>query len=209
MQPGPPRLHRTPLGRKGRAAGLRVRGTATYAAAAAARSESPMHRILLALPLALAAALPAAAQITAPTGVPVTEAPTLLDATDPARLADIIRTAGYRAVLDTTDRGNPVIDSAAEGANFSIYFIECENGADCWALHFVSSFTLVADADMAVLNDWNTRRTIGQAGMIDVKTVQIGHYQPLRHGVSEANFLYMFDQWRIALRDYMAHIGFR
>ena len=168
-----------------------------------------MPRILFALPFILAAPWPATAQITAPGGAPVTEAPRLIDASDPARLADIVRAAGYRAVLDTTDRGNPVIDSAAEGANFSIYFLECENGADCWAIQFVSSFTLTADIDPAVLNDWNTRRTIGQAGMIDARTVQIGQYQTLRHGVSEANFLYMFEQWRIALRDYMVHIGFR
>ena len=168
-----------------------------------------MPRILLALPLLLAAALPAAAQITAPGGTPMTEAPRLLDAGEPARIADLIRAAGYRAVLDTTDRGNPVIDSSAEGANFSIYLTECENGADCWAVHYVSSFTLTKDADLAVLNDWNTRRTIGQAGLLDARTVQIAQYQTLRHGVSEANFLYMFDQWRIALRDYMVQIGFR
>jgi type 1 fimbria pilin len=172
-----------------------------------------MTRLALALPLILAAAFPsvqpAAAQITAQGGTPVTETPRLLDATDPARVADLIRAAGYRAVLDTTDRGNPVIDSSAEGANFSIYLIECDNGADCWAVHYVSSFTLTEDADLAVLNDWNIRRTIGQAGMLDARAVQIGHYQTLRHGVSEENFLYMFDQWRIALRDYMVHIGFR
>lgn len=165
--------------------------------------------IRLAAAAFLAAALPVQAQNVAPAGPPAGPGAVLLEATDPARLADIIRNAGYKAVLDKTDSGNPVIDTAAEGANFSIYFTECDNGADCWAIHFVSSFTLNEPVGLEVLNDWNKGRTIGQASLLDDDAAQIAHYMTLRHGVSEQNFLYMFDQWRIALRDYMVHIGFR
>ncbi|MFN6976695.1 MAG: YbjN domain-containing protein [Gemmobacter sp.] len=136
-------------------------------------------------------------------------APALVSAVDVERIATLIREAGFKAVVDKTDRGNPVIDSAAEGANFSIYFTECDNGADCWSIHYVSSFTLRAPVPTETINDWNRRRTIGQASRLDDGAAQIAHYQTLRHGVTEANFLYMFEQWRIALRDYMGHIGFR
>ncbi len=157
----------------------------------------------------LAATLSVQAQNVAPAGPPAGQGAALLEATYPARLADLIRNAGYEAVLDKTDSGNPVIDSAAEGANFAIYFVECENGADCWAVHFVSAFTLNEPVGLEVLNDWNRDRTIGQASLLEDDAAQIAHYMTLRHGVSEGNFLYMFDQWRIALRDFMVHIGFR
>lgn len=167
------------------------------------------------LALAAAVATAATAQTPPPLAAPADAATQsarlglLVDAADPARIAALMVGLGYQAELDTSDPGSPFIRGSAEGANYGIYFYGCTNGVDCRAIQFVAGFTLNSPATLEMANNWNKRRIVGQAYLADSGAIRIAYYVAMQHGVSETNFAFLFGQWRIALRDFMDHIGFR
>jgi hypothetical protein len=132
----------------------------------------------------------------------------LVNASDPARIVALLRALGLRADLDTSDP-TPAIISAAEGANFVIFFYGCTNGQNCRAIQFMAGFQLNTAPTLERINEWNARRIVGQAFLTGDGAARIAHYVALRDGMAEANFAFTVEQWRIALRDYMTHIGFR
>jgi len=172
--------------------------------------------IVAGLALGCAVATAATAQTTPPPLAAATDAATqsarlglLVDAADPARIAQIVNALGSRAELDTSDPGSPFITGSAEGANYIIQFYGCTNGTDCRAIQFVAGFSLNTPPTLEMANNWNKRRIVGQAYVADSGAIRIAHYVAMRHGMSERNFGFLFEQWKIALRDFMDHIGFR
>lgn len=131
----------------------------------------------------------------------------VVDASDPARLVNLLRAQGLRADLDTSG-STPAIISAAEGANFAILFYGCTNGQNCRAIQFVSGFSMNNPPGLQRINEWNAGRIVGQAFIAQNGAIRIAHYVAMRDGMTEANFGFTVEQWRIALRDFMAHIGF-
>jgi len=133
----------------------------------------------------------------------------LVDAADPPHLAEVIRGLGFSAEFDGSQPGSPFITGSAEGANYGIQFYGCTNGTDCKAIQFVAGFTLSTPPTVDLANNWNKRRIVGQAYLADNGAIRIAYYVAMRHGLSAPNFEFAFEQWRIALRDFMVHIGFR
>ncbi|MCL4187486.1 MAG: YbjN domain-containing protein [Rhodobacteraceae bacterium] len=173
----------------------------------------------LALAGGLALALAAGGAASAQTPPPLAAAPEagqqsarlglLVDAADPPRIAEMIRTLGFAAEFDGSEPSSPFIRGSAEGANYGIQFYGCTNGTNCRAIQFVAGFTLNTPPTLEVANNWNKRRIVGQAYIADSGAIRIAYYVAMQHGVSETNFGFLFEQWRIALRDFMDHIGFR
>lgn len=131
----------------------------------------------------------------------------LVDSANPARLVDLLRAAGVRAELDTSEP-TPLIVASADGTNFVILFYGCRNGQDCTAIQFISGFQMNTPPTLQRINEWNAGRIVGQAYTAPDGSIRIAHYVALRYGMSETNFAYTVEQWRIALRDFRAHIGF-
>ncbi len=157
--------------------------------------------LLGAVPGALPAAPPADAAQTARIGL-------VVDASNPQRLVELLRAQGLRADLDPSG-STPLILSAAEGANFGILFYGCTNGRDCRAIQFVASFTMNNAPTLERINEWNAGRIVGQAFIAQNGAIRIAYSVALRDGMTEANFAYTVEMWRVALRDFMAHINFR
>lgn len=59
---------------------------------------------------------------------------------NPASLVAVLQKEGYRAKL-VTGEGNPFIESAAAGANFTISFENCTDNRDCQDMMFQASYT--------------------------------------------------------------------
>lgn len=87
----------------------------------------------------VAAARPAAAQS--------------VDAANPASVVAAVQAAGYRATLDKTKEGNPIIRSAANGRNFSIVFDDCKDG--CKTLGFYAYYKRAPVHTLEAINKWN------------------------------------------------------
>ncbi len=155
-----------------------------------------LYAIALALGLLVAAPMQGAAQ-------------TLIVASDPAGIAQVITNHGYRAALEKTQSGNPIIRSAADGVNFDLFFYGCTDGADCRSIRFVAGFRMNPAPTVEQMNDWNKSKTIGMAYVADNGSARLGHFVALGGGVTDANFRAAFDLWRVALRQYADHIGFK
>lgn len=132
----------------------------------------------------------------------------VVDASNPERLVDILRGMGLRAELDTS-ASPPLILGQIEGANFAILFYGCGLAQSCAAIQFVAGFQMADPPGLQRLNEWNAGRILGQAYLDEDGILRIAHYMALRHGVSETNFTFAVQQWGIAVRDFMTHIGFR
>jgi hypothetical protein len=68
-----------------------------------------------------------------------------------------LQKAGYKADLSKDDGGDPLIDSAADGHNFKIYFYDCDAAKRCKALQFSAGFDLKQGLTLAKANEWNRK----------------------------------------------------
>lgn len=74
-----------------------------------------------------------------------------------AEVAAWLQKAGYKATLSKDDGGDPMIDSAADGHNFKIYFYDCDAAKRCKALQFSAGFDLKQGLTLAKANEWNRK----------------------------------------------------
>jgi hypothetical protein len=132
-----------------------------------------------------------------------------VDAGSPWRLSELIREEGYKATIESDSNGNPVIRSAADGLNFSIYFYSCRNGQDCKSVQFSSGFRMRDPLSVAAVNDWNGRKRYTRAWRDDDGNAFLRMDLNLIGGVSEQSFRESVKVWTILLRDYVKHIGWR
>ena len=65
-----------------------------------------------------------------------------------------LQSEGYKAALSRDKQGDPMIKSATSGANFTVYFYDCEKDR-CRALQFSSGFDLKDGMTLAKINEWN------------------------------------------------------
>lgn len=167
-------------------------------------------RQVLAAGLVAAAALaagPAAAQTIRIPGL--VAGPPLVDATDPWGLADRMVAAGLTAEAEILADRTPRIRAQLDGVTFFLLFYGCTSEVDCKSVQFMAGFTMDAPPDGSVINAWNAGRIIGKAHLDEEGMPWVNHLVTLEHGVSEANFAAVLAAWRIALGDFVDHIGFR
>jgi Putative bacterial sensory transduction regulator len=154
-----------------------------------------MKKLCLASSLLLAGALPALAQN--------------VIAENPAQMADILRSFGYRAELTTDTGGDPKIASSSGGANFSIFFYGCTNSQNCDAISFSAAFDLDPGSNTKLMNDWNQKKRYSKAYLDDEQDPVIDMDVFLGSGgVSIDNFRFWVDTWERALGDFKTHIDF-
>ncbi|PTS81683.1 MULTISPECIES: YbjN domain-containing protein [unclassified Caulobacter] len=67
-----------------------------------------------------------------------------------------LQKAGYKAALSKDSSGDPMIESAADGTNFKIYFYDCKDDR-CKALQFSAGFDLKQPLKLEKANEWNTK----------------------------------------------------
>jgi len=68
-----------------------------------------------------------------------------------------LQKGGYKAELTKDDGGDPMINSAADGHNFKIYFYDCDAAKRCKALQFSAGFDLKQGLTLAKANEWNRK----------------------------------------------------
>ena len=79
----------------------------------------------------------------------------LLDLRQPGVVADALRQAGYKAEMKTNSKGEPYIDSSANGSSFTIEFYNCKGLVDCTSYQFASWYKADPLFTLALANEWN------------------------------------------------------
>lgn len=90
-----------------------------------------------------------------------------VSAANPNGVVAAMQDMGYRASLDTDGVGDPMIESAAEGVNYRIYFFGCSDNANCDSLMFSAGFDLTNGMGVTAINDWNSDAVITRGYLDD------------------------------------------
>src|SRR3546814_1106778 len=87
----------------------------------------------------------------------------LVCASDPQTVVKALQAAGYKALLSKSKQtGNPKIESAASGYDYSIFFYECEQTLHCGSLQFQVSFEDDGGNTPELANKWNKDKRFAQ-----------------------------------------------
>jgi Putative bacterial sensory transduction regulator len=132
----------------------------------------------------------------------------LIDATDPERVVSVIQALGYRAALSTDAAGDPLIESSAGGAEFSIYFYGCDAGASCRFLLFKVGYDTPEPVSANLVNEWNAQALFGRAFVDAEGRPWLEMPVNLYGGVSSEGFADTFDWWELILGQFEEAIGF-
>ncbi|PJE33343.1 hypothetical protein PSM7751_00126 [Pseudooceanicola marinus] len=91
----------------------------------------------------------------------------MVSAVDPDGVAAALQALGYKAEMDVDGIGDPLIRSAAEGANYRIYFFGCSDNTNCDSLMFSAGFDLTDGMGVTAINDWNSDAVITRGYLDD------------------------------------------
>lgn len=147
--------------------------------------KSVLGAAALALGTSIAAVVPAAAQV-------------IVDASDPQKLAELVRGYGS-ATLDVDAVGDPKINGRIEGTAFSIYFFGCEENRNCDTVLFKAIWTKTG-ASESDLNAWNREKLFGRAYVDEDGDSVLEMAVNLKFGVTVENFDDTVDWWRVAIQ---------
>jgi hypothetical protein len=116
---------------------------------------------------------------------------------------------GYRAALATDDHGDPMIESAAAGVRFQVFFYGCESGQEprpCRTFAFTAGFDTGGSASLKLVNDWNARTIFGMAYVDEDSDPWLELPVNADGGMPSEQFARWLDIWDRALGDFVRHI---
>ncbi len=122
---------------------------------------------------------------------------TLIDLTQPRAVVQAMQDAGYKAALKKDEKGEPYIESAANGSNFTIQFYGCKNATDCPSLQFYSWYKKEPWYTVELANRWNIAKRFIKA-MIDKDGDLATTFDVTTAGkTTVANFADAIDWWSV------------
>jgi len=132
------------------------------------------------------------------------QAESLVDATDPERIVQLMRGFGS-STLETDDYGDPLITGRVEGSKYGIYFYGCEENRSCKDIQFSAAWAGY-DVSMHQINEWNKTKRYGKAYLDNDGDPAIEMSVNLTYGVSRDNFDDTIDWWTITMKEFESYI---
>ncbi|KKW92745.1 YbjN domain-containing protein [Sphingobium chungbukense] len=124
----------------------------------------------------------------------------LVCASDPQSVVRALQAEGYKAALDKSKTtGNPLIESAANGYNFTIFFYECEQAKKCGSLQFQLSFEDDGGNTPELANKWNKDKRFSQMSVWDDHSLALAYDVTTVGGLNQKNFADVIDWWAVML----------
>lgn len=116
---------------------------------------------------------------------------------------------GYRAELTTDSTGDPMIQSAAEGVNFHVYFYGCDGDpARCGALQLGAAFDLEQGLALDRINLWNREHRFGRGYLDDDNDPWVEMDIDVELGFTTEALANNLDTWMSVLRSFIEFIGY-
>lgn len=120
----------------------------------------------------------------------------LVCASAPETVVEALRKAGYKAVLSQSETtGNPMVESAANGYDFNIFFYECEEKKSCASLQFGISFSPEEGNTPELANEWNRRMRFMQMAVDANKVLSVNYDLSTIGGLNQKNFADVAEWW--------------
>ena len=131
----------------------------------------------------------------------------MVDATKPPTVAAAMQTAGYKAVLEKDDFGDPKITSAASGAKFTVFFYGCEQHINCRSLQFFAGYTAKTKPTPQKINDWNIHNRFSTAYLDKDGDPNITWDVVTEGGMPEKLFAGVIERWTDTMGSFQEFIG--
>lgn len=125
----------------------------------------------------------------------------LVCASAPTSVAAAMMRAGYQALIEKDDLGDPKINSAANGYNFQVLFYGCEEHTACDSLQFHIAFTPDPRRDDGYANEWNGRKRFSQMSVDKDGSPRITYDVATIGGLTQRNFSDVLDWWTSMLAE--------
>ncbi|MDF0542806.1 YbjN domain-containing protein [Sphingobium sp. H39-3-25] len=125
----------------------------------------------------------------------------LVCASDPKTIVDALMAAGYKAKLGKDSQGDPQIESAASGYNYTIYFYDCEENKNCAAIQFQVSFSDDGKNTFELANKWNRSKRFMQMAVQEDKGLRVCYDLTTVGGLNQKNFADVTDWWAVMLNE--------
>ena len=138
--------------------------------------------------------------------LPVAAPAQTVDARDPQTIVAALQDLGYRAALGTDAVGDPMIESAASGVDFTVFFYGCTDGAGCQDLQFYQGFITDRVWTAEDLNPWNRDKLMGQAYVDDEGDPRISFFVAGVTDMRRATFDRVVDSWELGLSEFLEFI---
>lgn len=120
-------------------------------------------------------------------------------ASDPQTVVAALQQAGLQAKLGTDETGDPMVESAAAGYNFTIFFYGCNAGAKCDSLQFRVNFKPDATNTLGQANRWNAAKRFLTLSVAENQGMAAFHDVTTVGGVNAANFQDVLVWWNTML----------
>ena len=153
-------------------------------------------------------ALPAAAERGSAQAQEAPEtASSLIDASDPAAIAGLMRRSGFAAEVQSQPNGAVQIQSSLGSTGFWLYFQACEpDFTDCEIITLSSGFDFETPQVRDLLGNWNETH-YSKAYLDPAGDPFIEFYINMLHGVSEENFINTLSWFTTELTSFLYRIG--
>lgn len=121
--------------------------------------------------------------------------PGLVCASKPQTIVDALLAAGYKARLTKDGEGDPKIESAANGYDFSIFFYDCQQGRNCASIQFQVSFADDGKNTPELANEWNRSKRFLQMSVGKDNGLRVCYDVTTVGGLNSKNFADVIDWW--------------
>lgn len=126
-----------------------------------------------------------------------------------AEVVAALQDKGYRAELTTDSTGDPMIQSAAEGVNFRVYFYGCGGDpARCGAIQLVAAFDLEEGLALDRINLWNREHRFGRGYLDDDKDPWVEMDVDVELGFTTEALANNLDTWMSVLPSFIEFVGY-
>lgn len=151
-------------------------------------------------PFALAASLAASA---------TAASAELITASDVEAVAAAMARGGFTVAAAQSNSGDPALLAQHPDVNFRVFFMGCEDGANCQHLLFSAQYTIEGDFDPEVLSAYMAANAMGGAhvSLDDSETTTLRYFVTTVGGVSKEQFSEILFLWRTANLSYRRAIA--
>ncbi len=132
----------------------------------------------------------------------------MVTASAPESIVAVLQSEGLQAKLGKDNLGDPIINSAAAGANFDVFFYDCAAGKDCGSVQFSACFDLKNGSTVELMNEWNTEMRYGKADLGAESDPCLKMDVEMIAGLPQATFQEVLRNWTAVLGKYVVKIDY-
>jgi hypothetical protein len=126
---------------------------------------------------------------------------------DPETIRGLIAGYGHKARITTEPGGDPIIDARSGDIKYTVYFMNCQEGRDCYDLQLQSSFDVDQPLTPEWANEWNKAWAFGRAWVDENGDPSLSLTIHSAGGLSPADLENTLALWDSVLGGFIQDIG--